>query len=355
MTRRMRIICIDLFCGVGGLTHGLKKSGVDVVAGVDLDPHCRYPYEKNNESKFINKSVADITKKEMRSLLKGGDYTMLVGCAPCQPFSSYTRNVKKKNDWRLLNEFGRLVKEIRPDVLSMENVPGLAKHKVYKDFLTLLKACGYEYVVKPDVYCPDYGIPQSRRRLVLVASRHGEISFPEATHTPDKYRTVRTAIKTLPPIRAGGGSKKDSLHIAARLSPKNMKRIQVSKPGGTWRDWSENLRTECHKKESGKTYPGVYGRMEWDKPSPTMTTQCYGFGNGRFGHPTQNRAISLREAALLQTFPRDYKFLQKNERAEFKRLGRLIGNAVPVKLGEVIGQACVKHLSQLGHSNKGKR
>ncbi|MEH1955437.1 DNA cytosine methyltransferase [Nostoc sp.] len=146
---------------------------------------------------------------------------------------------------------------------------------------------------------------------------------------------------------AGQASKTDRLHQCSKLSPLNLQRIRASKPGGTWRDWSKDLIAKCHTKTSGKNYSGVYGRMEWDQPSPTITTQCFGFGNGRFGHPEQDRAISLREAALLQTFPADYEFVATDEPVVFAHVGRLIGNAVPVKLGKVIAQSILQHINQV--------
>ena len=155
---------------------------------------------------------------------------------------------------------------------------------------------------------------------------------------------VRSAISSLNPIKAGTHDPEDRSHKSAALSPLNLKRIKHSKPGGTSRDWPQKLVAECHLKDSGTTFSSVYGRMEWDKPAPTMTTQCYGFGNGRFGHPEQDRAISLREAAILQGLPREYAFIPGDKPVNFNLLGRLIGNAVPVRLGEYIGEVLVGHL-----------
>jgi DNA (cytosine-5)-methyltransferase 1 len=181
--------------------------------------------------------------------------------------------------------------------------------------------------------------------MVLLASRHGSIDMIPPTHV--KAKTVRQAIGRLRPLSAGESAPRDKLHATATLSDTNLKRIKVSKPGGTWRDWPKYLVADCHRAESGRTYPGVYGRMEWDKPAPTMTTQCYGFGNGRFGHPEQNRAISLREAAILQSFPRGYAFIPKNGEVSFSALGRLIGNAVPVNLGRAIASSIKQHLASI--------
>ena len=221
----------------------------------------------------------------------------------------------------------------------MENVAQLADHSVFDGFLKRL--VNY-YVRWSIVECSDFGVPQSRRRLVMLASRLGPAGL-EMSGDAKQMRTVRDTISGLPALRAGEQDHEDSLHMASSLSPLNLRRIKASKPGGTWRDWDPELRAACHHKTSGATYPSVYGRMEWDKIAPTITTQCFGYGNGRFGHPEQDRAISLREAAMLQTFPRDYSFTTQGERVAFNKLGRLIGNAVPVRIGEVIAQVLRHH------------
>ena len=152
----------------------------------------------------------------------------------------------------------------------------------------------------------------------------------------------------MPQLSAGEIDRRDFLHRASRLSAVNLDRIRFSTPGGTWRDWPEQLVTDCHKQPSGKGYASVYGRMTWDEPAPTMTTQFYGFGNGRFGHPEQDRAISLREGAILQSFPPCYKFVEPGNLVNFKTVGRLIGNAVPVELARAIARAIKRHLSEVG-------
>ncbi|MCQ4269027.1 DNA cytosine methyltransferase [Pseudomonas stutzeri] len=339
-----RIKAVDLFCGVGGLTHGLIRGGIEVKAGVDLDGSCRYPFEKNNSAKFIECDVGSLQSSDIVDFLSGEGYSLLAGCAPCQPFSTYSRKGRNKNhenQWPLALEFARLANDIKPDFITMENVPQLADHDVFQDFVRSL--VGYESwwgVVE----CSAYGIPQTRKRLVLIASRLGPYGL-RLTPTHLSPVTVRETIGRLPKIEAGCFHPKDELHASPSLSRVNMERIQASIPGGTWRDWPEGLHAACHKRASGATYPSVYGRMEWDKPSPTITTQCFGYGNGRFGHPEQDRAISLREAAMLQTFPHNYKFLAKGEKARFNRLGRLIGNAVPVRLGEVIAKTLISHVN----------
>ena len=157
--------------------------------------------------------------------------------------------------------------------------------------------------------------------------------------------TVRGAISHLRPLRAGESDPDDPLHSACKLSDLNLKRIRASIPGGTWRDWNPALVARCHRRNSGETYPGVYGRMKWDAPAPTITTQSFGYGNGRFGHPEQDRAITLREAAILQTFPDTYRFLPEKGKIRYSVLGRLIGNAVPVRIGEAVAQSLFAHLA----------
>lgn len=342
----MQIEAVDLFCGVGGLTAGLIKSGIKVKAGYDIASECQFAYEHNNHATFVHKDVAKVTATEISSWYSEGCIRLLVGCAPCQPFSTYNKgkDTTKDEKWPLLYHFSRLIKETEPHLVTMENVPDVTKHKVYHDFIDELKILGYE-INAQEVACIDYGIPQTRRRHVVLASRLNKINLIEPTH--DQPITVRDTIWNLEKLRAGQRSEKDPLHACSRLSDINLKRIKASTPGGTWRDWPDELRAECHKKDSGKFYSAVYGRMEWDKPAPTMTTLCYGFGNGRFGHPEQNRAISLREAALFQTFPFNYQFIPMNKPIVFSTIGRMIGNAVPVRLGEIVGLSIANSLSKI--------
>lgn len=348
---KLKISAVDLFCGIGGLSFGLKQSGIKVKAGIDFDNSCKYAYEKNCNSKFIYADVSNLKKEDISQYFEDDEVKVLVGCAPCQPFSTYTMNGNKQKDqkWQLLYQFARLIKETEPDIVSMENVPNLINFKkepVLDNFIQELKKCGY-WVWHDIVYSPNYGIPQKRKRLVLLASKKGDIKLIDSTHKPNEYVTVKDVIGDLVPIKAGEIATDDFMHRSAKISEKNLKRIQQSKPGGTWKtDWDEDLKLQCHKKQSGKTYGSIYGRMRWDEPSPTMTTFCTGIGNGRFGHPEQDRAISLREAAILQTFPKNYSFTQKKETLKFGQISRQIGNAVPPKLGEVIGISIIKHLKE---------
>lgn len=340
----MPISVVDVFCGAGGLTHGFILEHVHVNAGIDIDPSCRFPYEYNNGSPFILKDVACLEGNELSGLYPHGDVKILAGCAPCQNYSAYTQRYKaKRGDWELLHAFGDLVVSATPDIVTMENVARLKKHRVYKEFTERLEVLGY-HVNEHLVYCPEYGIPQTRSRLVLFASQYSPVAIIPPSHDLDSYVTVRQSIGDLEPIEAGAFLQCDPLHRSSGLSPTNLLRIQASRPGGTWRDWDYELVADCHRRQTGKTYPGVYGRMEWDKPSPTLTTQFHGFGNGRFGHPEQDRAISLREGAILQTFPIDYAFVAASDSIEFSTLGRLIGNAVPVTLGRVVARSIIKNV-----------
>lgn len=342
--KKPRIVGIDLFCGAGGLTRGLEEAEIEVALGVDLDPACQFPFEANNKARFLLKSVGDLTAVDLNERWENAEVKVLAGCAPCQPFSTYSQGKADETDgrWHLLEQFERLALETLPHVITMENVPRLAEQEIFESFVDSLESEGYK-VSHQVVCCADYGVPQRRNRLVLLASRLGPISLiPKTVKT---HKTVKRALSRLPKLGAGERCEEDPLHMASGLSDLNMRRMRASKPGGTWRDWPEELVADCHKKETGKTYPGVYGRMEWAEPSPTITTQFFGFGNGRFGHPEQDRAISLREGAILQSFPRGYRFVKSGEPISLTNVGRLIGNAVPVKLGEAIGRSIVAHVA----------
>jgi len=345
------ISAIDLFCGIGGLTHGLIEAGISVVAGIDSDETCKYAFEVNNQSTFIHKDIKKLTGDELEKLYPAECTRVLVGCAPCQTFSKHTQKNKSRYEdekWDILCSFTTLIRDVQPEIVSMENVPEITKYDVFTDFVAGLKSLGYN-VFWDTVYCPDYGIPQSRKRLVLLASKLGAIEIIPATHTRQQYKTVQDTIGTLEVLAVGEVSALDPLHRTSTLSDINIKRIRQSKPGGTWMDWDEGLRSPCHKKDSGRSYSGVYARMPWDSSAPTMTTQFYNYGTGRFGHPEQDRALSLREGALLQTFPEDYDFIDPELPFSIKRIGMHIGNAVPVRLGMVIGCSILKHLDGISY------
>ena len=244
---------VDLFCGVGALSHGLKQAGFDIIAGYDTDKNCKYAYEKNNESAFYTRDVSKLTPKEIKKHFSGTVPSILAGCAPCQPFSSYKHRYNEDPQWSLVTKFAELATKVRPDFVTMENVPALVKYKngrVFSKFLNCLEGAGYN-VQWSIAKCELFGVPQKRRRLVVVASRH--FVLPPLNPTHDSGTTVREAIGGLPSIKAGGSDPQDSLHVSSSLTEMNLKRIRASKPGGTWRDWPMKLRAECHRRPSGKT------------------------------------------------------------------------------------------------------
>jgi DNA (cytosine-5)-methyltransferase 1 len=343
------LAAIDLFCGVGGLSFGLQQAGISVVAGFDLDPACEFPFEANIGASFVEKDVRHLKAEHLTTLWPAGQVRVLAGCAPCQPFSPYRRGADTSHeaDWELLREFGRLVSATTPEIVSMENVTRLGSTRVFQNFVRRLRRLGYHIDCR-SCHGPEFGLPQNRRRLMLLASLLGPIELPHGNPSMDSSPTVRHAIGGLPAIRAGEVHGDDPLHRARDLSAVNLRRIRASTPGGTWMDWPRSLRAPCHQKESGASFKNVYARMEWDKPAPTITTLFHNFGTGRFGHPEQDRPISIREAAMLQGFPKDYAFVRPGSPVSFTHQGRLIGNAVPPPMAAALGATIVSHVKQHG-------
>ena len=347
------IACVDLFCGAGGLTHGLKSAGINVAAGIDHDETCRFPYATNNSAVFIQGDMSYATVADLSKCWDQAEIRILAGCPPCQPFSTYSQRYQKRMAkaegshyytgprWGLLYSFGALIAHSLPHIVVAENVSGIVRKKLWGDFINTLTNAGY-YLRGQKVDCSLYGLPQTRKRQVLLASRIGPIELlPPSTDHPT---SVREAIGHLPPIAQGETHPDDPLHTASKLSDLNLRRIQASQIGGTWRDWPEHLIADCHRRDTGYNYKGVYGRMSWNEPAPTLTTRFNSFGNGRYGHPEQDRAISIREGAILQGFPESYAFVPDGTPARFEPLCRQIGNAVPVTLGKVIGQSIIAHV-----------
>ena len=348
------ITAVDLFCGCGGLTHGLMKAGIAVESGLDIDAQSAFAYEANNPgAEYLKRDIQDVTAPQIMNMFEEGKYTLLAGCAPCTPFSKLTHGMAEHHAVDLLDNFGRLVKTVKPDLITMENVPELAERGgvVFERFLAILRKHCAPYEPRwAIVKCEHYGVPQSRRRLVLLASRLGQIELPSPRYRyPSQWKTVRETIGELPSLESGQVDPNDPLHGASRLSDLNLKRIRKTKrDGGTWKDWPEDLKLACHKKASGSTYGSIYGRMWWDKPSPTMTTLCTGIGNGRFGHPEQDRSITLREAAMFQSFPNDYEFWPSDQKLNRSAVSRMIGNAVPPQLAKWLGKALMDHVREIG-------
>lgn len=336
---------VDVFCGAGGLTRGLLNAGIKVILGIDVNDDCRLTYKTNNKpADFWTTDVRRFRAEDIPEYL-GGRATeplLLAGCAPCQPFSSHQRYGESSDNRNLLGEVSRIASELNPEWIFIENVPGLARvpgWSAYRRFKQALANLGFSYA-DGVVDAKAYGVPQTRRRLVLLASRTRKPTLPPATHGPNlkPYVTVRSAIEKFPPIKAGERHPQVNNHYASEIQATNLERLRnTPHDGGSWCDWPENLTLECHKKPNAG-HQDVYGRMRWNQPAPTLTCRCFSISNGRYGHPEQDRAISFREAAALQSFPLEYTFYGETQ----KSLGEQIGNAVPVLLAQAVGQHILK-------------
>ncbi len=348
---------IDLFCGVGGLTHGLLSAKLNVIAGIDFDKTCKYAFEANNKgAKFHAIDIFQLTPEQLSQFFPPNKKKILVGCAPCQPFSLYNKKrsmpdeITKDNKWKLLEKFAELIVATQPEIISMENVLSLKIFKngeVLNGFVQKLEDQNYKISVF-EVNAQNYGVPQRRKRLILFGTKNKvKIELIPPTHK-ESINTVRNALKGLPKLNSGEICSSDSLHRSRNLGELNLKRIKATREGGFWREWPDELKLDCHKKNSGTSFRSVYGRMSWDDVAPTITTYCIGLGNGRFGHPEEDRAITLREAAIFQDFPRTYDFIDPNAKFSAGALARQIGNAVPVGLGRVIGESIKNHIIENG-------
>jgi DNA (cytosine-5)-methyltransferase 1 len=335
---------IDLFSGAGGLSCGLVSEGFKIAAAVELDPISAKSYALNHTE--ANIIVDDIRRLSGPYLLQQanvsrGELDLLTGCPPCQGFSTLRTKRKEKlgadprND--LISEILRLVRSMRPRALVVENVPGLAKDNRFDDFRHGLQKSGYrsQYEI---LNASDFGVPQRRKRLVLVALRGRDLPINWSSHCSEE-KTVRGAIGHLKPA----GSSGDILHdIPENRTPAMMTRIRATpKNGGSRRDIPRELQCSCHLRGSGG-YFDVYGRMAWDSVSPTITSGCSNPSKGRFLHPEEDRAITLREAALLQTFPSNYKFCLERGK---DHVARQIGNAFPPELIRPIAKVIKNELS----------
>lgn len=351
----MSVKVFDFFSGCGGASCGFRDAGMDVVFALDFDPDSKRTYRLNfPNTRFKLKDIRETAVTEVSSIVESQkpDPVLFCACAPCQPFTKQNRKqLDREGDDRksLLSRFAEFVKVSKPDIVFVENVPGLAQKKLNSEpfgrFLESLRSSGYRSIKYSTVRAMKYGIPQCRSRLVLLASLHGPIKLPSKTNGPGtdnpSYETVRNWIGELPPIDAGEKHATTLNHRASGLSELNLERIRATPEGGGRKDWPERLQLDCHKKTTG--YSDVYGRMVWDRPATALTTRCNSYSNGRFGHPDQDRAISIREAACLQTFPLDFQF-----EGSLASMARQIGNAVPVKLAEIFGQQINKHLKEAG-------
>lgn len=341
---------VDLFCGGGGLTAGLKKAGFKVVAGVESNERVFSTFRRNHpDVHLITQDIREVKSTQIKKIVGNSQLDLLAGCPPCQGFSTLTAKYKKFDQRNyLINEMLRLIKDLKPRAVMMENVPGLAQrgNLLFKIFQSELEKLGY--LCNWDVLqVADYGVPQSRKRLVFLAGRGFEISIPEATHgnPPDSRKkpwiTLRNVIGNMPrPItlqkaHENGGPQKFNWHVVRNMSQENLLRLKFAKPGKGRQHIPRRFRPKCHK-SNDKGFPNVYGRLTWDEVSSTITGGCTTLSKGRFGHPSQLRTLSVREAAILQTFPKSYKF----ETEFMDHACDIIGNALPVKFAKVISKAC---------------
>ena len=335
------MIALDFFCGAGGLTRGLLNAGIQVIAGFDCEEDFQNTYESNNPGvKFIHADIKQLNSRNLAEnidLRYSGDI-LFAGCAPCQAFSKRSTNGKYGQDAKLLDEFGRLVEEVLPGYVLMENVPGITKNcgrNVFQRFLKMLKRNDYFYTYD-FLDAKHYGVPQKRRRLVLLASKKKHPSLPKPEYGGElrPFVTVREAISHFPTIVAGENNSEVPNHVAASLTELNLERLKhTPHDGGDRRSWPKHLVLNCHK-DNYKGHTDAYGRMFWDSPAPTITGRCNSLSNGRYGHPEQNRAISIREAAAIQSFPDDYVFFGSTN----KSITTQVGNAVPIKMAERVGE-----------------
>jgi len=349
MKNNQRLKAIDFFCSGGGMSYGLVQAGIDVIAGIDVDLKCKETYEANiPSSKFIS---ADITKLKAEQLQdevdiqKNDDNMIFIGCSPCQYWTIINTDKSKSTESKnLLNDFYRFINYFNPGYIVIENVPGIIKR--YKEsgldkFIYDLKGKGYK--IWYDVLnLNHFGVPQSRKRFTLIATRVNKIIIylkPDKKNLP----VVRDFIgehNGFPKIPAGYRDNTEFMHTTAKLSHENLERIRrTPKNGGTRLVWADTeLQLETYKKHGSNSFRDVYGRMSWDKPAPTITTKFYSLSNGRFGHPEEDRALSLREGATLQTFPKAFVFKTKS----MIQTAKIIGNAVPPKFAKRIGETIIK-------------
>ncbi|MCK4618851.1 MAG: DNA cytosine methyltransferase [Desulfobacterales bacterium] len=330
---------IDLFSGCGGLSEGLKQAGFKVIAGVEIDNNAVKAYRMNHADTVLFESdIRKLDTGKVLKLLKGNPLHLLAGCPPCQGFSSIRRLNRKSAvcDERnsLIDEYYRFVEELNPLTIMLENVPGIIDYILFIEIVRKLKILGYNINYKI-VDVADYSVPQRRKRLVLVGSKMGKINIASGINTPTSVRDVIGKLKK---------NLNDELH---KIYPKHTEYIQkmislIPKNGGSRKDLPEHYELECHKKKN-VGFNDVYGRLRWDTVSSTITGGCLNPSKGRFLHPKEDRCISAREAALLQTFPIDYKFPTDIPRAE---LALLIGNALPPEFSRIQAENIFHHIEE---------
>jgi len=343
---------IDLFCGAGGLTLGLKRAGFDVVVGVEIDPKIAKTYAANHPTtKLLMRDVREVTGKELLDLAGLKEVDLVAGCPPCQGFSKLTDKYHRKDERNdLVLEMARLIEEISPKMVMMENVQGLAVRgkPILEKFKRKLRKLGY---VTNDavLQLADYGIPQSRKRLVLLAGKGFEIPLPKPTYSikGDKkmrlkpWLTLGDVIRNMPKpmtisqAKQRGGPKKYKWHVVSDLKEISIRRLKSLNPGDSRRALPKELRPRCHS-NSEKGFINVYGRLGWNQTPPTITSGLTRLSMGRYGHPDELRTISVREAAMIQTFPKGYEF----DTDSIETACELVGNALPYRFAYQVAKVC---------------
>ncbi len=347
---------IDVFSGAGGLSVGLKRAGFNVVLAIELEHHAFNTYKANHpEVLCLNQDITTISGTEILRHSEIGQVDLLAGCPPCQGFTSLTSKYKKDPRNELVLEVARLAEETLPKAIMMKNVPMLTKRgkSLYDQLCVRLRNLGYLLTEKV-LQVADFGVPQIRKRLVLIGGLGFHIPLPDTTHSRFQsdgimpWRTVRDAISnmsnpiTLSQAKTYGDIEQSDWHVVRDISTKNLERLRVARAGSSWEWIPEHLRPACHR-NGYIGFTNVYGRMEWDRPAPTITGGCTTFSKGRFGHPEADRTISVREAALLQTFPYDYRL----DSPYMNHVCNMIGNALPCDFAEAISRQCARRLQHI--------
>lgn len=354
--QKISMTAADIFAGGGGLTVGLKRAGFQVVAAVENEPNAFSTYKSNHPE--VQAFKQDVRTVKGSSLLKWSPVSkidLLAGCPPCQGFSSLTSKQKKvdpRNE--LIREMTRLIAEVKPRAVMMENVPGLVtkgKH-LFDELLDTLHGMGY--IVSWDILqVADFGIPQNRRRFVLLAGKEFCIELPIPTHSWHgrggllPWKSLKDVIGglsepvTLREAKKKGGPSHFDWHVVRDVTEANLLRLKNTAAGKGRRELPTDLRPDCHK-DTDDGFSNVYGRMTWDQVPVTITGGCTTFSKGRFGHPEKDRTISVREAARIQTFPDDYHF----DTPYMEYACNIIGNALPCDFAEVVARCCLDSLQK---------
>ncbi|MEL7981629.1 DNA cytosine methyltransferase [Vreelandella titanicae] len=320
---------LDLFCGSGAVSLGLKQAGFEVVGAVDLDVGACTTYRANHpEVKLVEKDIREVSAGDFDDVIPG-KLDLLVVCAPCQPFSSQNR-YKKDNDARsnLVEQSKKFIIHFEPSIVFLENVPGLASTDIFSNFSEWLGRAGYEVAKPMRIDASELGVAQRRIRMILIAVKG--VSLEKASNIARiGKKTVGQLIRDLPTPPIGrNAAREDPLHYSRRHSLLNIERLShIPVNGGSRQSLPPHLQLTCHKNSRRSSFSDTYGRMSWDDISPTLTTGCTDITKGRYAHPVQNRAITLREAARLQSFPDNYVFF-----GNASQVAMQIGNAVPPEM-----------------------